>query len=92
MVARNEGSLRAVRHVPWLLGAATVITALGVSWLPGLFFFGRHVVVVLVQWVGLSKIVAILLGIGVNVAVWALAIGVVAHLVTGVSKAPRSAP
>ena len=92
MVARNEGSLWAVRHVASFLGVATVITALGLSWQKKLFFVGHHVFVVLAQWVGLNKIVALLLGIGVNVAVWALVMGVVAHLVAPVSKAPRSAP
>ena len=92
MFARNEASLRAVRHVASLLGGATVVTALGLVWRKGLFFVGHHVFVVLEQRVGLTKIVALLLGIGVNVAVWALLIGVVAHLFAPVSKAPRSAP
>ena len=92
MVPRNEASLRAVRHVASLLGGATLITALGLVWQKWLFFVGHHVFVVLEQRVGLTKIVALLLGLGVNVAVWALVMGVVAHLVAPVSKAPRSAP
>ena len=91
-MARNEASLRAVRHVASLLGAATTITALGLVWQKWLFFVGHHVFVVLEQRAGLTKIAALLLGLGVNVAVWALVIGVAAHLFAPVSTAPRNAP